>query len=88
MNTLVDLLEHVVRTNPPERELLRIRAGKDWRGYTVREFEEAVRQTAGRLREAGMAPGDRVALFSENRPEWHIVDFACQLTGGDRKSVV
>jgi len=82
MNTLVDLFEHVVRTNPPERELLRIRAGKDWRGYTVRGFETAVRQTAGRLREAGVQPGDRVALFSENRPEWHIVDFACQLTGG------
>lgn len=81
METLVDLFEHVLRTNPPDRELLRIRAGRDWRAYTVRGFEDAVSQTAGRLTSAGITPGDRVALFSENRPEWHIVDFACHLTG-------
>jgi long-chain acyl-CoA synthetase len=28
---------------------------------------------------ARLAPGDRVALFSENRPEWHIADFALLL---------
>jgi len=81
METLVDLFEHVVRSNPSERELLRARAGRDWRGYTTRSFEDAVRQTAGRLLAAGVSAGDRVALFSENRPEWHIVDFACHLCG-------
>ncbi len=28
-----------------------------------------------------MSKGDRVVLFSENRPEWHVVDFACHLLG-------
>ncbi|HXF82285.1 MAG TPA: long-chain fatty acid--CoA ligase [bacterium] len=81
METLVDLFDHVVRSNAPERELLRIRAGRDWRGYATQAFEEAVRRTAGRLTGAGVRAGDRVALFSENRPEWHIVDFACHLIG-------
>jgi len=81
MDTLVDLFDHVLRSNPPQRELLRIRAGKDWRGYTVRGFEEAVQAYAGRLAQAGVTAGDRVALFCENRPEWHIVDFACHLVG-------
>jgi long-chain acyl-CoA synthetase len=81
METLVDLFEHVLRSNPPQRELLRIRAGRDWRAYTVRGFEEAVRAQAGRLVHAGMTAGDRVALFCENRPEWHIVDFGCHLIG-------
>jgi acyl-CoA synthetase (AMP-forming)/AMP-acid ligase II len=27
-----------------------------------------------------LAPGDRVAVFSENRPEWHIADFALLLS--------
>jgi long-chain acyl-CoA synthetase len=81
METLVDLFDHVLRSNPPQRELLRIRAGRDWRSYTVRGFEEAVRAYAGRFVHAGVAAGDRVALFCENRPEWHIVDFACHLTG-------
>ncbi len=81
MDTLQDLFQHIVTANPPQRELLRIRAGRDWRGYTVRGFEEAVRAYAGRLAHAGITAGDRVALFCENRPEWHIVDFACHLIG-------
>jgi len=28
---------------------------------------------------SGLEPGDRVAVFSENRPEWHIADFALLL---------
>jgi long-chain acyl-CoA synthetase len=29
------------------------------------------------LMELGVAPGDKVAILSENRPEWLIADFAC-----------
>ena len=29
----------------------------------------------------GVKPGDRVALVSPNRPEWHIADFAIQGIG-------
>jgi long-chain acyl-CoA synthetase len=81
METLRDLFEFVVKAYPARKELLRIRAGKGWRGYTVKEFERATRETAARLSRAGVARGDRVALFSENRPEWHILDFACHILG-------
>jgi len=79
METLRDLFEHVVNDFPARKELLRIRAGRGWRSYTVREFERATRETAARLATAGVGAGDRVALFCENRPEWHVVDFACHL---------
>ncbi|HLE78283.1 MAG TPA: long-chain fatty acid--CoA ligase [bacterium] len=81
METLRDLFEHIVTTNPSGKELLRTRAGRDWRGYTVVEFADATRHTAARLAQAGIEKGDRVALFAENRPEWHIIDFACHLLG-------
>jgi long-chain acyl-CoA synthetase len=81
METLRDLFEHIISSNPSSKELLRARAGRDWRTYTVQEFAEATRKTASRLAQAGIGAGDRVALFSENRPEWHIVDFACHLLG-------
>ena len=81
METLRDLFEHILSSNPPSKELLRARAGRDWRTYTVQGFGEATRKTASRLAQAGIGAGDRVALFAENRPEWHIVDFACHLLG-------
>ncbi len=79
METLRDLFEFVVKTYPARKELLRIRSRKGWRVFTVKEFERATRETAARLAAAGVTPGERVALFSENRPEWHILDFACHL---------
>lgn len=81
MKTLQDLFFHVVSSFPPRKVLLRIRQGRGFRELTVRDFERAVRDLAQRLLAFGIRPGDRVALFSENRPEWHIVDFACQLIG-------
>lgn len=81
METLRDLFEFAVKAYPARKELLRIRAGKGWRTYTVKEFERATRETAARLARAGVVPGDRIALFSENRPEWHILDFACHILG-------
>ena len=81
MRTLQDLFFHVVGSFPPRKVLLRIRDGRSWRELTVKDFEKAVRELAQRLLAWGIRPGDRIALFSENRPEWHIVDFACQLVG-------
>jgi long-chain acyl-CoA synthetase len=46
-----------------------------------RELLERVRHLARGLRMSGINRGDRVALLSENRPEWAIADYAC-LTAG------
>lgn len=80
METLRDLFEHIV-TYPPDKILMRARAGGRWTALTVGQFAEATRQVAAQLAHAGIAAGDRVALFSENRPHWHIIDFACHLRG-------
>jgi long-chain acyl-CoA synthetase len=31
------------------------------------------------LLESGIRPGDRVGIFSDNMPQWHLADFACHL---------
>ncbi|MBE0576998.1 MAG: long-chain fatty acid--CoA ligase [Desulfuromonadales bacterium] len=46
------------------------------------EFYERVLMAARGLRKAGMAPGDNVAIFSENRAGWAIADFAIQCAQG------
>src|SRR2546428_6316193 len=81
METLRDLFEHVLRTIPPDRPLMRARTGGRWMTLTTAQFASQTRQTAARLAGAGVNAGDRVALFSENRPQWHIIDFACHLLG-------
>lgn len=40
-----------------------------------------VRRTSLGLEEMGVRPGDRVAILSENRPEWAIADYACLMLG-------
>lgn len=51
------------------------RAGK-WIHVSAADFIERVRHIALGLSELGVSAGDRVALLSENRPEWSIVDLA------------
>jgi long-chain acyl-CoA synthetase len=47
-----------------------------WVDVTVPEFRDTVRHFANGLRQLGVKPGDRVAILSENRPEWAMSDFA------------
>ncbi|HTE47584.1 MAG TPA: AMP-binding protein, partial [Gemmatimonadaceae bacterium] len=42
---------------------------------------ERIRRTAFGLEELGVRAGDRIAILSENRPEWAIADFACLMLG-------
>ena len=42
---------------------------------------ERVRRLALGMQELGLARGDRVAILSENRPEWALADWACLTLG-------
>jgi long-chain acyl-CoA synthetase len=42
---------------------------------------DRIRRVSYGLREIGIRRGDRVAIVSENRPEWAIADFACLTSG-------
>ncbi|MCK7515356.1 MAG: AMP-binding protein [Desulfobacterales bacterium] len=43
---------------------------------TYRSLGERIQATAKALLEEGIAEGDMVGIFSQNRPEWAIADFA------------
>src|SRR5687767_900260 len=52
------------------------RADGEWHPISAQAFVERVTNVALGLAAAGIRPGDRIALLSENRPEWSIVDLA------------
>ncbi|MFN2422084.1 MAG: AMP-binding protein [Gemmatimonadota bacterium] len=78
--TIVDILEHAVQRYP-DLMALQIRHEGELRGYTFRELREAARSVAGRLKALGLAKGDRVVLWSENRPEWGAAYFGASTLG-------
>ncbi len=48
-----------------------------WETISHKTILERVRRTALGLARLGIQPQDRVAILSENRPEWVIADYAC-----------
>lgn len=67
-----------------ERDLDRIMLYRDcgkWLPVTSREFGIGVARTARALHSWGIKAGDRVAILSENRPEWPTADIASLLLG-------
>ncbi len=57
------------------------RTSRTWVDISWEEMEERVHDMAGFLRQEGIEKGARVAILSENRPEWAVTDMATQLLG-------
>ena len=49
-----------------------------WRDITFGEYWQAAETVAYALLSMGIEPGDRVAIHSENRPEWLFADLGIQ----------
>lgn len=77
--TLVDIFRNLSRFQKPD--LLLVKKHGAWRPISTREFMDRVQAVSSALGGLGVKSGDRVALLSENCPEWAIVDFACQCFG-------
>jgi long-chain acyl-CoA synthetase len=58
----------------PRAQMVR-RDGR-WDAISSQEFLRRVAGLSTAFVELGVKPGDRVGLFSSNRPEWHTADFA------------
>jgi long-chain acyl-CoA synthetase len=73
--TLCEIFYHSVETyRKPDH--LKVKRGESWHDIGSDELKRAVEELSMGLRALGVARGDRVALLSENRPEWAYVDLA------------
>ena len=65
----------------PDAPMLWSRQDDTWTPQSRGAVAEAVRDTAAGLRALGLAPGERVVLVCENRPEFAIADLAIMTAG-------
>src|SRR5690242_9121415 len=77
--TLVDVFFASVG-HDVERHVM-FKRDSQWQIISSRQLYGYVATLARTLREWGIQKGDRVAILSENRPEWMIADFACVSSG-------
>jgi long-chain acyl-CoA synthetase len=72
-------LEAVDRHGKPNA--LRYKQAGAWHDISHRQIYDDVKRVALGLAALGIEPGDRVAILSENRPEWMLSDFGCVMCG-------
>jgi long-chain acyl-CoA synthetase len=59
-----------------DRIAMRYKSGEDWQAITYRELGKRIQHITAALIKMGVQAGDRVGIFSQNRTEWAITDFA------------
>ncbi|MGE0452997.1 MAG: long-chain fatty acid--CoA ligase [Vicinamibacteria bacterium] len=75
IRTLCDIFYNSVE-NLAKPEHLKYKRDGVWKAISSQEFKAAVEELSAGLRELGIERGDRVAILSENRPEWAWSDLA------------
>jgi long-chain acyl-CoA synthetase len=85
---LFSFLDHQL-TNFPKQDMFAARENGNWRLYSTQEVKDTVDKLSIGLMNLGIGEGnnkpveqmDKIALISKNRPEWLMLDFACQQIG-------
>lgn len=75
LKLLFDLHRHQL-LNYPKEDAIMSKVNGVWKGYSTAQFIETAAQLSTGLLDLGIRKGDKVAIVSNNRPEWHIADLA------------
>jgi long-chain acyl-CoA synthetase len=81
LETLADLPFHLLGRHPKPLLVGQVR-GTNIVGESTRDWFDKLRDVALGLEALGVAPGDRVVIMSESRPEWLVSDLAILAIGG------
>lgn len=65
----------------PNKVLYQSKENGQWKNWSVETIIEMATQLAAGMAGLGINRGDKVSIVSANRPEWNIVDYACQFLG-------
>ena len=79
VSTIAELFYEACSKGLPDA--LAAKSGGTYVPISHAELIDRVERLALALRARGLQAGDHVAIVSENRPEWAILDYACALSG-------
>ena len=79
VRTLCDVFLRAAAAGKPD--FLISKVGGAWKPISSADFGFTVRALSLGLNTLGIQPGDRVAILSENRPEWAMADYAILCAG-------
>jgi long-chain acyl-CoA synthetase len=77
---LFDIPYYQLKQYPQEKALVSKINGK-WVAYSTQKYVDMANQVSRGLLRMGIKPGDKVAMISNNRPEWNIMDIGIMQIG-------
>jgi len=77
---IFDLHQHQL-DNYPKEDALTAKINGKWEPISTQTFMEQSKSFASALLELGLSKDDKVAIISNNRPEWHISDLGIMYAG-------
>ena len=76
-----DLLSHYKEKYPDQKVALAGKVNGTWREYSIDEYIQYTDIISSALIELGVKEQDKIAVISNNRPEWNILDMAITQIG-------
>ncbi len=77
---LFDLIAYQIATYDKEISLSKKENGQ-WKSFSSRDFKEITDNLSLAFLKTGIKPGDKIAIISNNCPEWNFIDLALQQVG-------
>lgn len=74
--TLIAMIEDSIQKHANKPALAYKQKGDTYQDISYSDFGDSIQQLSNGLRSLGVEKGDRIAIISENRPEWAISDFS------------
>lgn len=85
INRLFDFLTMQVQANPDDiflsSKVASTNSPGTWHDYSYQDTQHIVDRVSQLLIDAGLKKGDKIALISNNRPEWNFADLGSQQIG-------
>lgn len=76
-----DLLNQYVEKFADKTDALTPKVNGEWKGFSSKDYVDYAYHVSYGLMELGVQAGDKIALVSNNRPEWNMTDHGVSMTG-------